>query len=45
MTQELISELNLALIPDVALADRHIALSKLMATRCVQRLAALELSA
>ncbi len=33
MTQELISELNLALIPDIALADRHIALSKLMATR------------
>jgi hypothetical protein len=31
MTQELISELQMALIPDNALADRHIALSKQMA--------------
>jgi hypothetical protein len=33
MTQELISELQMALIPDNSLADRHVALSKQMASQ------------
>lgn len=33
MTEELICELNLALIPEESLANRHIALSRQMATR------------